>query len=183
MPERHPVGSSAAVAICFRVRIHRWCQQVQRYSPNSLTLAQLSLITLSAVPSIWGLHYGCVWLQYTTTEAPDGDGVHYDSSRVGVADAAEPPEVVALIAVSPEAMVPAAVSSEVVAYAAQSPEAMALTSAPCAVVSHSNALSACHVVVKETVTELSLFPDASVKTSSVVSELPAFVEAPDAVHL
>ncbi len=119
-----------------------------------------------------GIALWCVLAAYTTTEAPEV-----------AASTTIPPEVVALIAVSPEAMVPAAVSSEVVAYAAQSPEAMALTSAPCTVVSHSNALSACNVVVKETVTELSLFPDASVKTSSVVSELPAFVEAPDAVHL
>ncbi len=41
------------------------------------------------------------------------------------ADAAEPPKVVALDAVSKEAMAPAAVSPEVAAYAAEPPEAAA----------------------------------------------------------
>ncbi|XP_058645675.1 uncharacterized protein LOC131548425 [Onychostoma macrolepis] len=74
------------------------------------------------------------------------------------ADAAEPPEVVALTAVFPEVMVPAAVSPEVAVHAAEPPEAAVLTSAPRMVVAPSNELSACCVTVKETITELSLCP-------------------------
>lgn len=60
------------------------------------------------------------------------------------ADAAEPLKVVVLAAVSPQAAV--------------SPEAAAVTSAPCAVVATSNAISACHVAVEETITELRIYP-------------------------
>ncbi len=41
------------------------------------------------------------------------------------------------------------------------PEAAVLASAPCVVVVPSNALSACHVTVKGTVAELSLYPDGT----------------------
>ncbi|KTF94067.1 hypothetical protein cypCar_00031943 [Cyprinus carpio] len=49
---------------------------------------------------------------------------------------------------------------EVVANAAEPPEAAALTSAPCAVVAPSNTLSVCHVMIRETITELSLCTEA-----------------------
>ncbi len=123
---------------------------------------------------------------YNTTEPPEV-AVSTIISPEMAADAAEPHEVVALAAVSPEAMAPAAVSPEVAAYAAESPEAAALASAPCVLVTPSNALSACHVVVEETITdhyrsysvkenvkEFYRCPDASVKTASAVSEFSVF---------
>ncbi|KAK9980737.1 hypothetical protein ABG768_000326 [Culter alburnus] len=63
-------------------------------------------------------------------------------SPEGTADAAEPPEVVALTAVLPKAVV--------------------LASAPCVVVAPSNILSACHVTVKGTVAELFLYSDGTI---------------------
>ncbi len=51
-----------------------------------------------------------------------------------------------------QAMAPAAASPEVAAHAAKPPEVAVLASAPCMVVAPSNVLSACRVVVKETVT-------------------------------
>ncbi len=82
------------------------------------------------------------------------------SSEVA-ADAAEPPEVVAFVAMFPEVMVPAAVSPKVAADAAELPEAAVLSSVPCMVVAPSYALSACHVKVEGTVAELSLYPDST----------------------
>ncbi len=75
------------------------------------------------------------------------------------ADAAEPPGVVVYAAVFPEAT-PAAVSPEVAADAAEPPEAAVLSLIPCMVVAPSNALAACHVTVKGTITELSVFVEA-----------------------
>ncbi len=59
-------------------------------------------------------------------------------------------------AVFPEAT-PAAVSPEVAADAAEPPEAAVLSLIPCMVVAPSNAIAACHVTVKGTITELSVF--------------------------
>ncbi len=98
----------------------------------------------------------------------------------------------ALAAVSPEAMAPAAVSPRVGGVCCRTSRAPRLSSAPCVVVVHSNELLACHDMVEETITELriypvkenvdefSLFPDASVTTTSAVSELSVFVETLDA---
>ncbi len=74
---------------------------------------------------------------------------------------AEPQGAVTLAAVPAEAMALAAVSSEVVAYAAEPPEAAVLVSSPCMVVAPKNVLSACYVVVKETINELNLSPDVT----------------------
>ncbi len=147
------------------------------------------LITLSVALTIMGIALWGVWAAYTITE-PLEAAASTVSPEV-VADAAGPPEVVALTAVSPEAMAPAAVSPEVAAHAAESPKTAALASIPYVVVEPSNALSACYVAVNETVTEpriypvkenvneFSLFPDASVTTTSAISELSASVETPD----
>ncbi len=51
------------------------------------------------------------------------------SSEVA-ADATEPPELVPLAAVFPEAMAPSAASLEVAAHAAETPDAAVLASAP-----------------------------------------------------
>ncbi len=107
-----------------------------------------------------GIAFWCVWAAYTTTELPETAASTMMSLSVA-ADAAEPPEVVALAAVFPEPMVPAAVSPEVAALAAEPPEAAVLASAPCVVVAPSNTLSACHVTVEGTIAELSLHPDGT----------------------
>ncbi len=74
------------------------------------------------------------------------------------ADAAEPPKVVAFTAVFPKAMVPTAVSPELAVHAVEPSEVVVFASAPCMVVAPNTALSARHVTVEGTVTELSLHP-------------------------
>lgn len=101
------------------------------------------LISLSAALPIMGITLWCVWAAYTTTESLEAAVFTMNSPEVP-ADAAEPLKVVVLAAVSPQAAV--------------SPEAAAVTSAPCAVVATSNAISACHVAVEETITELRIYP-------------------------
>ncbi len=118
------------------------------------------LIPLSEVLPMMGIAFWCVWAAYTTTEFPEVTVATMMSSEVA-ADAAEPPEVVAFVAMFPEVMVPAAVSPKVAADAAEPPEAAVLSSVPCMVVAPSNALSACHVTVEGTIAELSLYPDST----------------------
>ncbi len=72
-----------------------------------------------------------------------------------------------------EARAPAAVSSEVAAHFAEPPVAAGLASAPCMVVAASKILSACHVAVKETVTELSLCPEFTTVEPPEVAETAA----------
>ncbi len=110
-----------------------------------------------------GIAFWCVWAVVAATMM----------SPEVAADAAEPPEVVALAAVFPEAMVPAAVSPEVAAHAAEPPEAAVLASVPCVVVVPSNTLSACHVTVEGTVAELSLYPDGTTVESPEVASSAA----------
>ncbi len=88
------------------------------------------------------------------------------------ADAAEPPGLVVHAAVFPEAT-PAAVSPEVAADAAEPTEAAVLPLIPCMVVAPSNALPACQVTVKGTITELS----ASVETQDGTAVEPLEVAA------
>ncbi len=99
------------------------------------------------------------------------------------ADAAEPPEVVALTAVFLEARAPAAASPEVVVYAAEPPEAAALASAPCTVVAPSNAPSACHVAVEGTVAELSAFVEPPDGTTVEPPEVAASAAEPPEVSV
>ncbi len=114
------------------------------------------LIPLSKVLPMMGITFWCVWAAYTTTELPEAAA---STMFLEVAaEAAEPPEVVALGAVFPEAMVPVIVFPEVAAHAAEPPEAAVLASAPCVVVAPINALSARHVTVEGTVDELSQYP-------------------------
>ncbi len=82
------------------------------------------------------------------------------SSEVA-ADAAEPPEVVMLVIVFPEVMVPAAVSPKVAADAAEPPEAAVLSSVPCMVVTPSSALSTSHVMVEGAIGKPSAFVETS----------------------
>ncbi len=112
-----------------------------------------ALVSLSEALPMMGIALCCVWAAYTTTELPEVATSTVMSPEV-VADAAEPLGVVTLAAVLSDAMALAAASSEVMARAAESPEAAVLVSAPGMVVAPSNALSAGHVAVKETVTEL-----------------------------
>ncbi len=118
------------------------------------------LIPLSEVLPMMGIAFWCVWAAYTTTELPEVTVATMMSSEVA-ADAAEPPEVVAFVAMFPEVMVPAAVSPKVAADAAEPSEAAVLSSVPCMVVAPSNALSACHVTVEGTIAELSLYLDST----------------------
>ncbi len=115
------------------------------------------LIPLSKVLPMMGIAFWCVWAAYTTTELPEAAASTMMSLEVA-AEAAEPPEVVALGAVFPEAMVPVIVFPDVTAHAAEPPEAAVLASASCVVVAPSNALSAHHVTVEGTVDELSQYP-------------------------
>ncbi len=128
------------------------------------------LIPLSEVLPMMGIAFWCVWAACTTTELPEVTVATMMSSEVA-ADAAEPLEVVAFVAMFPEVMVPAAVSPKVAADAAEPPEAAVLSSVPCMVVAPSCALSACHVTVEGTVAELSLYPDSTT------------VEPPKVAHL
>ncbi len=128
-----------------------------------------ALVSLSEALPMMGIALCCVWAAYTTTELPEVVTSTVMSPEVA-ADAAEPLGVVTLAAVLTEAMALAAASSEVMAHAAESPEAAVLVSAPGMVVAPSNVLSAGHVAVKETVTEL--YPsseETTVETSRGVS--------------
>ncbi len=83
----------------------------------------------------------------------------------------------------PKVMAPAVVTLEMVAHAAEPPGLAVPASAPCTVLTPSNALPDCHVTVEgtcaelytcpvnENVTELFLLPDASVMAESYHSEL------------
>ncbi len=117
-----------------------------------------ALIPLTEALPMMGIALCCVWAAYTTTELPEVVTSTVMSPEVA-ADSAEPHGVVTLAAVISEAMALAAASSGVVAHAAEPPEVVVLASAPCMVVAPSNVRSACRVVVKETVTELSLCPE------------------------
>ncbi len=130
------------------------------------------LIALSEVLPMMGIAFWCVWAAYTTTELPEVTVATIMSSEVA-ADAAEPPEVVALVAVFPEVMVPAAVSPKVAADAAEPPEAAVLSSVPCMVVAPSNAFSACHVTVEGTIAKLSAFVETSDGTAVEPLEVAA----------
>ncbi len=129
------------------------------------------LIPLPVVLPTMGIALWCIWAAYTTTEILETAAATKMSPEVA-ADAAEPPGVVVHAAVFPEAM-PAAVSPEVAADAAEPTEAAVLLLIPCMVVAPSNALAACQVTVKGTITEFS----ASVETQDGTAVEPLEVAA------
>ncbi len=129
------------------------------------------LIPLPVVLPTMGIALWCIWAAYTTTEILEMAAATKMSPEVA-ADAAEPPGVVVHAAVFPEAT-PAAVSPEVAADAAEPTEAAVLPLIPCMVVAPSNALAACQVTVKGTITELS----ASVETQNGTAVVPLEVAA------
>ncbi len=129
------------------------------------------LIPLPVVLPTMGIALWCIWAAYTTTEILETAAATKMSPEVA-ADAAEPPGVVVHAAVFPEAT-PAAVSPEVAADAAEPTEAAVLPLIPCMVVAPSNALAACQVTVKGTITELS----ASVETQDGTAVEPLEVAA------
>ncbi len=129
------------------------------------------LIPLPVVLPTMGIVLWCIWAAYTTTEILETAAATKMSPEVA-ADAAEPPGVVVHAAVFPEAT-PAAVSPEVAADAAEPTEAAVLPLIPCMVVAPSNALAACQVTVKGTITELS----ASVETQDGTAVEPLEVAA------
>ncbi len=92
------------------------------------------------------------------------------------ADAAEPSGVVAHAAVFPEAT-PATASPEVAADATEPPEAAVLSLIPCMVVAPSNALTACYVTVKETVTTVEP-PEVAVSANKAQQMDPLVSSAP-----
>ncbi len=129
------------------------------------------LIPLPVMLPTMGIALWCIWAAYTTTEILETAAATKMSPEVP-ADAAEPPGVVVHAAVFPEAT-PAAVSPEVAADAAEPTEAAVLPLIPCMVVAPSNALAACQVTVKGTITELS----ASVETQDGTAVEPLEVAA------
>ncbi len=98
------------------------------------------------------------------------------------ADAAEPPGVVVHAAVFPGAT-PAAVSPEVAADAAEPTEAAVLPLIPCMVVAPSNALAACHVTIKGTITELTAFVETPDGTAVEPLEVAASTAEPPEVSV
>ncbi len=133
------------------------------------------LIPLFEALPMMGIALCCVCAAYTTTELPEVAKSTVMSPEVA-ADAAEPQGIVVLAAVLSEAMALAAASSEVAAHAAEPPEAAMLVSAPGMVVAPNNVLPACHVTVKETVTELHLPPGVTTveppEVAASAAELP-----------
>ncbi len=104
------------------------------------------------------------------------------SSEVA-ADVAEPPEVVMLVTVFPEVMVPAAVSPKVPADVAEPPEAAVFSSVPCMVVAPSNALSTCYVTVEGTIAKPSAFVETSDGTAVEPLEVAASAAEPPEVSV
>ncbi len=98
------------------------------------------------------------------------------------ADAAEPPGVVVHAAVFPGAT-PAAVSPEVAADAAEPTEAAVLPLIPCMVVAPSNALAACHITIKGTITELTAFVETPDGTAVETLEVAASTAEPPEVSV
>ncbi len=145
--------------------------------PNHSNPPVPELIPLSKVLPMMGIVFWCAWAAYTTTELPE-TAVSTMMSLEVAAEAAEPPEVVALATAFPEAMVPATVSPEVAAHAAEPPEAAVLASAPCLVVAPSNALSACQVTIQGTFTEFSAFVQTPESTAVELLEVAASAAEP-----
>ncbi len=98
------------------------------------------------------------------------------------ADTAEPPGVVVHAAVFPGAT-PAAVSPEVAADAAEPTEAAVLPLIPCMVVAPSNALAACHITIKGTITELTVFVETPDGTAVEPLEVAASTAEPPEVSV
>ncbi len=139
------------------------------------------LISLPVVLPTMGIALWCIWAAYTTTEILETAAATKMSPEVA-ADAAEPPGVVVHAAVFPEAT-PAAVSPEVAADAAEPTEAAVLPLIPCMVVAPSNALAACHVTIKGTITELSAFVETPDGTAVEPLEVAASTAEPPEVSV
>ncbi len=139
------------------------------------------LIPLPVVLPTMGIALWCIWAAYTTTEILETAAATKMSPEVA-ADAAEPPGVVVHAAVFPGAT-PAAVSPEVAADAAEPTEAAVLPLIPCMVVAPSNALAACHVTIKGTITELSAFVETPDGTAVEPLEVAASTAEPPEVSV
>ncbi len=139
------------------------------------------LIPLHVVLPTMGIALWCIWAAYTTTEILETAAATKMSLEVA-ADAAEPPGVVVHAAVFPGAT-PAAVSPEVAADAAEPTEAAVLPLIPCMVVAPSNALAACQVMVKGTITELSASVETQDGTAVEPLEVAASTEEPPEVSV
>ncbi len=138
------------------------------------------LIPLPVVLPTMGIDLWCIWAAYTTTEILETTAATKMSPEVA-ADAAEPPGVVVHAAVFPEAT-PAAVSPEVAADAAEPTEAAGLPLIPC-MVAPSNALAACHVTIKGTITELTAFVETSDGTTVEPLEVATSTAEPPEVSV
>ncbi len=139
------------------------------------------LIPLPVVLPTMGIALWCIWAAYTTTEFLETAAATKMSPEVA-ADAAEPPGVVVHAAVFPGAT-PAAVSPEVAADAAEPTEAAVLPLITCMVVAPSNALAACHVTIKGTITELAAFVETPDGTAVEPLEVAASTAEPPEVSV
>ncbi len=149
--------------------------------PTHFSPSVPELIPLPVVLPTMGIALWCIWAAYTTTEILETAAATKMSPEVA-ADAAEPPGVVVHAAVFPEAT-PVAISPEVAADAAEPTEAAVLPLIPCMVVAPSNALAACHVTIKGTITELSAFVETPDGTAVEPLEVAASTAEPPEVSV